>query len=159
MQRSIRLLLLISMVSIYPAASDSREPDPLPHASEFTEKLGMTVEDLFSNNDIPESIFPYRGELPEEDNVVFYYPDNLYLFLFHDRVWQLRVDERWENEVDGVRMGMSRQKVEEIWGPPINSWDENPTWQLPDKGYPVRIRLYFSENNKLIDLYVYRSDW
>ena len=140
------------------AAVGGEEPGPLPHAAELAGRLGWTVSEAAEDFGVPESMFVYRGEVPEEDNIVFYYPDYSYLFWFRDRVWQVRVDERWSGEVDGVRMGMSLKDVAEMWGEPINDTDEAPTWMLPDQGYPVRIRLYFADD-RLADIYVYRSDW
>ena len=132
----------------------------LPKAEAFTARLGWTPEDALDELAAPESLFPYRGELEEEDNVVFYYPDHSYLFWFRDRVWQLRLDRRWSGDIDGVSMGMTLDEVIAAWErPPINSRDEAPTWTLPDRGYPVRIRLYFGADGRLNDLYIYRSDW
>ncbi len=150
--------VLICMVC-FPAAAAAEDKGPLPHALEFSEMLGMSAEDVFTGPDPPGSIFSYRGNTPEEDNVVFYYPDSIYLFWFQDRIWQVRADERWTGDVDGVSMGMSLQEIRKLWGPPINNRDENPTWTLPDQGYPVRIRLYFSDTGALKDMYVYRADW
>ncbi|MCK5735691.1 MAG: hypothetical protein KAH21_04390 [Spirochaetaceae bacterium] len=162
MNRRIHLfLILISCVSLFsaPVTVWAESPSPLPHAVEFTDKLGWTAEDVFNQQNIPESFFSYRGNTSSEDNVVFYYQDATYLFWFHDRVWQVRADERWEGRVDGVSMGMNIQEVVNLWGPPVNDWDEHPTWTLPDRGYPVRIRMYFSDDGLLNDIYVYRGDW
>ncbi|MDF1569385.1 MAG: hypothetical protein RQ801_12580 [Spirochaetaceae bacterium] len=136
-----------------------QEVSVLPQAAEFAAKLGWTPDEAFGWLGPPDALFPYRGEVPSEDNVVFYYDDHTYLFWFSDRVWQVRADENWPGEVDGVRMGMSLAAVRDIWGAPVNDRDENPTWVLPDRGYPVRIRLYFDDSGGLHDLYVYRSDW
>ena len=162
MHRNTALLVflaLIMYVNCFPSAAGAGETGPLPHAVDFTAKLGWTAEDAFGRFGVPLSIFPYRGDTPEEDNVVFYYSDSLYLFWFQNHIWQVRADERWEGEIDGVRMGMNLQEISALWGPPVNDWDEHPTWTLPDRGYPVRIRLYFSESGELNDLYVYRGDW
>ena len=126
-------------------------------AEQFAVRLGWTIDEAV-NLGFPESMFVHRGAVPEEDNIVFYYPDHVYLFWFRDRVWQVRVDERWQGEVDGVSMGMSRHKVESLWGKPINTTEISPTWTLPDKGYPCRIRLFF-RNKRLVDMYIFRSDW
>lgn len=134
------------------------EGDLLPTAEDFADKLGWTFQEAVTSFGNPENVFVHRGASPEEDNVVSYYSDHMYLFWFQDRVWQVRADERWSGEVDGVRMGMDREAIEELWGSPINQVDENPTWTLPDRGFPARIRLYFRDG-ELIDLYVYRSDW
>lgn len=135
----------------------STDGDILPVAEKLTEKLGWTLNDAI-NLGVPKELFVHRGDSPIEDNVVFYYPDYLYLFWFQNRIWQVRLDERWGGEIDGVRMGMSLQDIEELWGSPINKTEEHPTWTLPDKGFPSRIRLYFRDD-KLSDLYVFRSDW
>jgi len=135
------------------------DSEPLPHADNLIEWLGMEMPEAQESLGTPLSIFAHRGEVEEEDNVVFYYPNHLYLFWFQDRVWQVRVDERWQGEVDGLRMGMAREEVLALWGSPINEWDDWPTWTLPDRGFPSRIRLYFDEDDNLVDLYVYRSDW
>ena len=151
--RLFTVVLLLSMTRLHAV-----DPGPLPHAGEFTAKLGWTVKEATVGLGPPKNIFVHRGEVPEEDNIVFFYPDYSYIFWFNDRVWQVRVDERWAGDVDGVRMGMPREAVEELWGPPINDLDVEPTWPLPDQGYPVRVRLYFVDD-RLVDLYVYRSDW
>ncbi len=129
-----------------------------PSAVDFSGMLGWTSDEAYTWLGAPEDFFPYRDESGEEC-VVFYFKDHTYLFWYEGRVWQVRADERWEGELDGVAMGASRGEVEAIWGSPINDFDPNPTWTLPDRGYPVRIRLYFDEEDRLIDLYVYRSDW
>lgn len=149
------LILLFLVFGINTAAV----ADKLPLAEEFTARLGWLPADAHQWLGGPENLFVYRGRVSEEDNVVYYYPDHVYLFWFRNRVWQVRADEDWTGSVDGVRMGMSREEVEKLWGPPINNFDAQPTWTLPDRGYPVRIRLYFNEDNRLHDLYVFRSDW
>jgi hypothetical protein len=135
------------------------DSEPLPHAESLTSWLGMTIPEVHQLMGSPESLFPYRGRSENEDNVVFYYPDHFYVFWFQDRVWQVRVDDRWSGSLDGVKMGTSLSEVLTLWGKPINDRDPQPTWTLPDRGYPVRIRLYFDDNSRLVDLYVYRSDW
>jgi len=159
-KKSVQIIFFTCIyLSFIPAYSGADETSPLPHAEEFTNRIGWTAEDVFNLPTIPISIFPFRGDSPKEDNVVFYYADYLYMFWFHDRIWQVRADERWEGDVDGVHMGMSLDEISGIWGSPINDWDEQPTWTLPDRGYPMRIRLYFTDDGRLNDIYVYRSDW
>ena len=160
MKTSVRSVLFCTMVLIIFIPVSLRAEDiTLPVAADFTSRLGWTPDEAITWLGAPEGLFPYRGRVEGEDNVVFYYPDHLYLFWFRDRVWQVRVDERWNGEVDGVRMGMSLDDIIALWGSPINEFDEAPTWTLPDRGYPVRLRLFIDEEGKLIDLYVFRSDW
>lgn len=155
LRRNLQLVTVLLVLASPLGGADTT----LPLAVELSAKLGWTLDEALSWLGTPETMFPFRGDEATEDNIVFYYPNSLYLFWFKDRVWQLRVDENWKGEIDGVRMGMKQNRITRLWGPAINDWDENPTWTLPDRGYPVRIRLYFDDNDRLVDLYVYRSDW
>lgn len=147
------IFFFVGINSVY-----AEDADCLPRAADFSGMLGWTSDEAYNRLGAPEEFFPYTDESGEEC-VVFYFKNHTYLFWYEGRVWQIRADRRWEGELDGIVMGSSRNDVEELWGPPINDFDENPTWTLPDRGYPVRIRLYFNEADRLVDLYVYRSDW
>ena len=150
----IHLFILFSIPNIF-----AQEKNIPPLAEDFTDHLGWTFDKVLEKYGSPMNIFVQRGQSPDLDTVVFYYTGHLYLFWFNDRVWQVRVDEHWEGEVDAVRMGMDRSEIERLWGSPLNPEDENPTWTLPQKGFPSRIQLFFNSGKRLIDLYVYRSDW
>ena len=156
MRRFLLPLILLITASFCLAAEENQR---LPLASFFTDHLGWEFSHAIENYGNPVNIFVKRGESADLDTVVFYYSEHLYLYWFHNRVWQIRADERWEGEIDAVRMGMTRKEIERLWGSPINSRDENPTWTLPRRSHPSRIQLYFDGQNRLIDLYVYRSDW
>ena len=155
--RRIRAALLFVLLAAAPLSAG--EP-VLPVAAGLVSRLGWTPDEAIDALGPPVNMFPYRGTSETEDNVVFFYPDHSYLFWFRDRVWQARVDSRWEGDIDGVSMGMTLDEVLGVWGrDPINRNDPAPTWTLPDRGYPVRIRLYFNQSGKLSDIYVFRSDW
>lgn len=160
MFRKIFVSVAFSLIAfINTALIGAQDMGPVPHAAELTATLGWSPSEALNWMGSPMSLFVYRGPTKSEDNVVFYYPDHVYLFWFQDRVWQVRVDERWTGEIDGVVMGMTLDSITALWGDPINDWDEHPTWTLPDRGYPVRIRLYFDGDGLLNDIYVYRGDW
>ena len=153
------LMPILAGAPVRAAAEETSESTVrLPLAAELSGMLGWTPEEAYAWLGAPEALFPFTDE-SGDDCVVLYFPDHSYLFWYDDRVWQVRVDQRWEGTVDGVSMGAMRDEVEDLWGPPINDFDDNPTWTLPDRGYPVRVRLYFDEADRLADLYVYRSDW
>jgi len=155
----VTIFLIILTVFSAVSVSAHENSENLPVAEEFTVMLGMTPDTAINILGVPESIFSFRGEKPEEDNVVFYYKNNTYIFWFNDRVWQVRADKRWEGSLDGVSMGMKKQNVLSLWGKPINNFDPQPTWVIAGRSFPVRIRLYFDSEDSLVDLYVYRSDW
>ena len=133
--------------------------DITPTLENISVMLGWKIAQADEILGLPAHMFSVRGENPGEDNVVFYYANYIYLFWFRDRVWQVRVDERWPYEIRGIRMGMKRQNIIEIWGNPVNLSDEALTWNIDDVGYPIQARLYFDSTDKLVDFYLFRSDW
>jgi len=142
-----------------PAAASAATPKPYPGSRDLPDLLGLTLQGAFSGFGVPEEIFPLRGSAAWQDDVVFYYPDHSYLFWYQDRVWQVRVDRRYALPVlGGVTMGSSTADVEGILGTPFHTGTNSLVFILPDRGYPVRARLFFTDD-KLVDLYVYRGDF
>ena len=66
--------------------------------------IGMTMENAWAAFGVPSHIFSYRGDTPEEDDVVFY-RNGLYLFWFQNRVWQVRADKNYSGSLGGVQIG------------------------------------------------------
>lgn len=130
----------------------------LTETAETAAYLGYSLEEAYREFGPPAEVFVHRGEEDWQDNVVFYYPGHLYLFWYENRVWQVRLDGRYENEFMGMRMGIGRNEVTGLLGEPFFSDGESFIYVLPDRGVPVRIRLFF-DDNKLADMYVYRSDF
>lgn len=120
--------------------------------------LGMTLKEAAAAFGPPEQVFPVRGAKPWEDDVAFYYRDHSYLFWFRDRVWEVRVDRRFGGTAIGVRMGETRAEVAKVLGKPFHVGTDSEIFILPGRGYPVRARLFFTEDH-LSDLYVYRGDF
>jgi len=120
--------------------------------------LGMDLETVYKEFGVPQEVFCYRADKNEDDNVVFYYKNHIYLFWFENRVWVVRFDKRFESEFLGLKMGMPREQVLEILGNKFKEADDSLVFYLPDQGFPVRLRLFFKEN-MLFDAYVYRGDY
>lgn len=123
-----------------------------------SELLGLTLEEVYRTFGVPESVFPFRGGEVWQDDVVFFYPNRLYLFWYRDRVWQARLDSRFSGTALGCSIGMSRAEVTAVLGMPALEEAEWAVYALPDRGYPVRARLQFADG-LLQDLYVYRADF
>ena len=102
-------------------------------------------------------MFSARGGEEWQDDVVFYYPQHLYLFWYQNRVWQVRLDQRYAGEFLGLKMGQSREAALAALGSPFKELSDSLVYQLEDRGYPVRARLYF-ENGLLRDAYCFRGD-
>ena len=143
-------LLAFLLVLILPAGADSSfEP---AHA------IGMELKSAVATFGLPQSMFSFRGSEEGRDDVVFYYPDHMYLFWYKNRVWQVRYDRLSTAMVHGVSLGMNRQEVEAaVPERPLVERGDSLYFDLAGS-YPVRVRLVFA-GSTLSDIYVYRSDF
>jgi hypothetical protein len=149
------------------AAQDAAPPqpslDPLTPAQpalDLAAIVGLTLGEAFERLGAPQRVFADRGEESWQDDVVFFYPGHLYLFWYQDRVWQARVDEHHAGGFLAARalaMGARREEVLGLLGPPMRELGDSLVYHLEDRGYPVRLRLYFREG-LLADAYCYRGD-
>jgi hypothetical protein len=145
-------LLLTLHLLFYPGGSlSAQENGDLPAL------IGLTLEEVHQNLGVPVEVYALRGQEPEQDDVVFYYPSHLYLFWFENRVWQVRADSRFSGQVFALSMGASRQQVIAALGRPILEFSDSLVFHIEDRGYPIQARLYFDEGG-LTDVYCFRGD-
>ena len=130
------------------------------HAQEIVDLpalIGLTLGEVHQSLGAPAEVYALRGQEPEQDDVVFYYPSHLYLFWFENRVWQVRADSRFPGQVFALSMGASRQQVIAALGRPILEFPDSLVFHIEDRGYPIQARLYFDESG-LADVYCFRGD-
>ncbi len=120
--------------------------------------LGMTLESALEELGEPETFYPFRGETSNQDTVVFYYPEHVYLYWFENRVWQVRFDHRFEGPVMGISFGEDRLEVKKLLGPPDYQDEVSFVYELEHSPFPVRARVFFVED-ALHDIYIYRGDF
>lgn len=121
-------------------------------------RIGYRLPQAIEEWGPPMELSVNRGNETWQDSVIFYYADHSYLYWWGNRLWQIRFDTRYKGEVLGVEMGLQRQEVLKRLGKPFNASPTDLIYQLPDRGFPLRLRLIFS-NELLTDLYLYRSDF
>lgn len=123
------------------------------------DRLGSSLEEIISEFGAPDAMFPFRGLEGWHDTVVFYYEaDHFYFFWWDNRVWQVRYDRRFESDFGPFRMGMVKTAIRAQFGLPVRETENELIYQLPDRGYPVHIKLVFTAG-KLTDYYCYRADF
>jgi hypothetical protein len=156
-------LLAAAAAATQDAAPPQPALDPLTPAQpalDLAAIVGLTLGEAFERLGAPQQVFADRGEESWQDDVVFFYPGHLYLFWYQDRVWQARVDEHHAGGFLAARalaMGARREEVLGLLGPPMRELGDSLVYHLEDRGYPVRLRLYFREG-LLADAYCYRGD-
>ncbi|MGA2976336.1 MAG: hypothetical protein ABSF77_13585 [Spirochaetia bacterium] len=147
--RCLPLALAFLLAVISGAAADGVDPVPL---------LGLDLKAATDIFGLPQSMFAFRGTEEARDDVVFYYPDHLYLFWYKDRVWQVRMDRRYDDSVLGLTLGMPRDQAEKLSPQPVIADGDSSYFDLDSGSFPIRVRLVFTQN-VLSDVYVYRSDF
>jgi len=141
--------VMLALVAL-PAAADRIEAAGV---------LGMQLKPVLDAFGLPQSMFTFRGSDETRDDVVFYYPDHMYLFWYKDRVWQVRFDRRASAVIHGVSPGMSRIEVEAaVPERPLVASGDSLYFDLDAASFPVRVRLAFA-GDAVSDIYVYRSDF
>ena len=120
--------------------------------------IGMDLDTAFRKLGPPAEVFAVRGEQAWQDDVVFYYERSFYLFWYQNRVWQVRLDQRYPGEFFALKMGLAKEEVAARIGKPLKDLQDSFLYNLEDRGYPLRLRIFF-EQGLLSDLYCYRGDF
>jgi len=148
-----------------PAAGTNGSPAAAPEAAvapgadfDPTQLIGLDLKSALDTLGAPREVFSFRGQDDTQDNVVFFYPDYLYLFWYRNRVWQVRCDRRFVKPLLGVAMGMPREVIQRTSERQFIARGDSLYFDIDETKYPLRVRLVFS-NDALADLYVYRSDF
>jgi hypothetical protein len=143
--------------------------------------LGREPGQWFPPLGAPDEIYPLRGRVPEEDDILCVYSAGLALYLYENRVWQVQIGS-WghaghhgdDGDDDGstgiadliqrsmekgpLRFGAGREEFESLLGSPWYRDRNSFVYLLPDRGYPIRLRLFFGPHG-LDDIYLFRSDF
>ena len=148
--RTLPVVLVLLLLIVLRSGADSLE---------VTRVIGMGLKSAVDAFGLPQSMFSFRGAEEARDDVVFYYPDHMYLFWYKDRVWQVRYDRRSTAGFRGLAPGMTRQEAAAVVKErPLVTSGDSLYFDLYAESFPVRVRLAFA-GSSLSDIYVYRSDF
>ena len=120
--------------------------------------LGLSLGDSFSLFGAPISVHAIRGDSSWQDDVVFVYAPGYTLFLYGDRLWQLRFTKPYVGSIYGLFLGDNSAKALSILGQPYESGPGFFLYRMPYKSYPVRLRLALQED-RIMDAYLFRADF
>ncbi len=129
-----------------------------PWQDSLVDKIGYRIQQVIEELGAPKEISVQRGTEAFQDTVVFYYPDHSYLYLWQDRIWQIRIDKRHRGPILGLEMNISREEALRRLGTPYAANDTLVRYRLPERGWPIELLLYFTAG-KLDDLYLRRADF
>lgn len=120
--------------------------------------LGISLGDSFQRYGAPLSVGAIRGDSAWQDDVAFVYAEGYALFLYGDRVWQLRFTKPYAGSLYGLFLGDDAAKALSILGQPYESGPGFLLYRMPFKSYPVRLRLSMQED-RIAEAYLFRADF
>lgn len=119
--------------------------------------LGLTPTEAIDRLGPPLSVSALRGGESWQDDVAFSYPEGYTLFLYGDRVWQLRLTPPYAGSILGLFLGDPADKAYALLGQPLGSGPDRLVYRLRHADFPVRLLLVIAEG-RVVDAYLYRSD-
>ena len=126
--------------------------------SDPAELLGYTPAMAIERFGAPSRVYAVRGGEAWQDDVVFDY-GGFGLFLFSDRVWQVRIGADYPRPVLGFNVGAGPDRIQATLGLPASTGPDSWEWELPGRSWPVRLRAQADETGKVMDIYLYRADF
>jgi hypothetical protein len=120
--------------------------------------LGLGLADLLSRFGVPSSVCAIRGDEAWQDDVAFIYASGYSLFVYGDKIWQLRLTKPYAGSIYGLFIGDPSSKALSILGQPYEASPNALAYRMPYKSYPVKLRLVL-QDDRIIDAYLYRADF
>lgn len=120
--------------------------------------LGLGLADSWSRFGAPASVNAVRGDAAWQDDVAFLYDAGYTLFIYGDRVWQVRFTKPYAGSIYGLFLGDGSDKALSALGRPYESGPSFLLYRMPYKSYPVRLRLALQED-RIAEVYLYRADF
>jgi hypothetical protein len=120
--------------------------------------LGMGLGESLARFGAPASVFALRGDAAWQDDVAFVYGTGYTLFMYRDRLWQLRFTKPYAGSIYGLFLGDGSDKALSILGQPYESGPGFLVYRMPFKSYPVRLRLAL-QDERIVDAYLFRADF
>jgi hypothetical protein len=159
LSRSRPLLFLAIASLLVLAAPTSLAADPTSILDDDAAPLlGSSLGDLFARFGAPASVYTVRGDAAWQDDVAFAFQAGYTLFLYGDRLWQLRFTKPYAGSVYGLFIGDGSDKALSTLGQPYESGPGYLLYRMPYKSYPVRLRLVLQED-RIADAYLFRADF
>jgi len=114
--------------------------------------VGLTLTDLFQRFGAPRSVYASRGPEEWQDDVVFVY-DQGDFYIYKDRVWQAGLKEAM-----GIRTGDTRAVVSLVLGTRAENRENSIFCSLDTGAWPMMLRFDFDKDDKVLAIFIYRTD-
>ncbi len=154
------LALIIALGIMVPLSAETPAGPAAPAilSDDPADLLGLILGDCLSRFGAPASVCAIRGDAAWQDDVAFIYASGYTLFLYGDRLWQVRFTKPYLGSIHGLFLGDGSEKVISILGQPYESGSGFLVYRMPYRSYPVRLKLTLLEDH-ITDVYLYRADF
>jgi hypothetical protein len=139
------LLLIVSFIT-WPQEQPVNSGEPLSF-------VGMRLAELVERFGPPETVSTARGGEVWQDDVVFQYAEGDF-FIFKDRVWQVKLAS-----VYGVSLRDPKAVALLVLGKEVQDMGDHLLLPLPDRGWPLTLRVNLSGAGLVSAIYIYRPDF
>jgi hypothetical protein len=143
------LLLLLSLAGLGHAQDAASQAQA---AQDPALIIGFTLNDLVGRYGIPRQVYAVRGVAAWQDDVVFVY-DSGEFYIFGNRVWQLKLRSAYN-----IKDGDSKAAVGRVMGEG-RDFEGYTLFQLPNKVWPIMLRVNWDASGRAAGIYIYRSDF
>jgi hypothetical protein len=156
MRRNARIALVTLMLAACLAPLAAEAPSILD--DDPSSLLGLALDQSFARFGPPASVRAVRGDEAWQDDVAFVYLPGYSLFIFGDKLWQIRLAKPYQGSIFGLFIGDPSDKALSILGQPYESGSGYLVYRMPYKSYPVKLRLVI-QDERVVDAYLYRADF
>jgi hypothetical protein len=139
------LLLIMSFIT-WPQEQPVNTGEPLSF-------VGMRLAELVERFGPPETVSTARGGEVWQDDIVFQYAEGDF-YIFRDRVWQVKLASAF-----GVSLRDSKAVALLVLGKEVQGLGDHLLLPLPAGGWPLALRVNFSNAGLVSAIYIYRPDF
>jgi hypothetical protein len=128
--------------------------------------VGLTLREVFAFYGQPDAVHAVRGVEEWQDDVVFVYDDRkLDIYIYKDRVWQVRVEaalglKKGTQKTTALRVLNEKSALGEkgVSGGPVEDKGDHLLYRYPASVWPKYARLNFDALDRISAIYIYRPD-
>jgi hypothetical protein len=116
--------------------------------------VGLTLKEVFSLYSQPDTVYAVRGAEEWQDDVVFVYDGlKLDVYIYKDRVWQVRVQSAL-----GLKLGDRKAAALLALADNVEDRENYLLYHYPNTVWPKYARFNLDAANRISAIYIYRPD-
>jgi hypothetical protein len=116
--------------------------------------VGLTLKEVFSSYGQPDTVHAVRGAEEWQDDVVFVYDGlKLDVYIYKDRVWQVRVQSAL-----GLKNGDRKAAALLALADNVEDRESYLLYRYPNTVWPKYARFNLDAANRISAIYIYRPD-